>query len=141
MPEQRGFNKTDAYFQNTFQNEMHQRWRYDTVFGNIMDHVCTITFSYFLEYQTFAWHVTVTCRSDFAGSLTDSVSVKKSFSTYKLSHTEWLWLVFFFLTHFLTRLPTIFTEVNDWLYFWNYVGLMFYVYIVWKILLLIKIRT
>lgn len=134
MPEQRGFNKTDAYFQNTFQNEMHQRWRYDTVFGNIMDHVCTITFSYFLDYQTFAWHVTVTCRSDFAGSLTDSVSMKKFFSTYKLSHTEWLWLVFFFLTHFLTRLPTIFTEVNDWLYVWNYVGLMFYVYIVWKIL-------
>lgn len=66
MPEQRGFNKTDAYFQNTFQNEMHQRWRYDTVFRNIMDHVGTITFSYFLEYQTFAWHVTVTWRSDFA---------------------------------------------------------------------------
>lgn len=41
---------------------------------------------------------------------------------------------FFFLTHFLTRFPTIFTEVNDWLYVWNYVGLMFYVYIVWKIL-------
>lgn len=71
-------NRGVSIIQNTFQNEMHQRWRYDTVFGNIMDHVYAITFSYFLDYQTFAWHGTVTCRSDFARSLTDSVSVKKS---------------------------------------------------------------
>lgn len=128
MPEQRGFNKTDAYFQNTFQNEMHQRWRYDTVFGNIMDRVCTITFSYFLEYQTFAWHVTVTCRSDFALCQWKSLSPP----TNCLIPNDCG--CFFFLTHFLTRFPTIFTEVNDWLYVWNYVGLMFYVYIVWKIL-------
>lgn len=128
MPEQRGFNKTDAYFQNTFQNEMHQRWRYDTVFGNIMDHVYAITFSYFLDYQTFAWHVTVTCRSILL-CVSEKVFLHLQTVSYRMTVVG-----FFFLTHFLTRFPTIFTEVNDWLYVWNYVGLMFYVYIVWKIL-------
>lgn len=129
MPEQRGFNNSKyvSKWNAPAMTVWYGLWQY---YGSCICH----------HVQLFPWlpdiclacygHMSLRFCSIFNGlCVSQKVFLHLQTVSYRMTVVG-----FFFLTHFLTRFPTIFTEVNDWLYVWNYVGLMSYVYIVWKIL-------
>lgn len=74
-------NQSDRKKNKQLYNEMHLRKRYGNNFYNITKRVTAITFNFSLRH--FPCYFRFTCRSDFAVSLTDSVS-ETMFFFYKL---------------------------------------------------------
>ena len=71
------------YFQNDMQ--LWKRWLCATSIANTTNCVTAITFNYFLTFETFVLHVTISSHPEFAASLTDTAPIKISLLTYELS--------------------------------------------------------